>query len=97
MSVLGWVGVVFAVYRLTRLAARDTIFSAREDITNMWVYSLITCYYCIGFWISLAAILVVSATVGMGLLEAAVAAFAVSGASGLLGQVSDYLEAKSIG
>lgn len=50
--------MVLASYRITRLVAQDTILKApRERILNdgpTWAGNLVTCPFCIGFWIALA-------------------------------------------
>ncbi len=58
MTPLGFVVVCLAAARLTRLVTEDTI----TEPLRVWasdrpfLYELITCPWCIGFWISLGCV-----------------------------------------
>ena len=86
MSPLGFVVVCLAAARITRLVTDDTI----TEPLRVWasdkrfVYGLITCPWCIGFWISLV-IVAVWWTTGPR-TEWLLAPFAVSYVAGRLNQ-----------
>ncbi|WP_327415409.1 DUF1360 domain-containing protein [Streptomyces sp. NBC_01233] len=97
----------FAGYRATQLAVHDTILDPVRDRIHAWheqrpdssvrsaVVSLISCVYCMGWWISgalLAAyLLLTDQFAGLPLLLHGVEWFAVAGAAVFLNRVDDTL------
>jgi hypothetical protein len=58
---LAFVIICLAAARLTRLVTEDIITEPLREwasIKPAWVYDLITCPWCIGFWISLGCVAV---------------------------------------
>lgn len=58
MTSLAFVIVALAAARLTRLVTEDTITEPLRvwASSRPFVYELVTCPWCIGFWISLATV-----------------------------------------
>jgi hypothetical protein len=51
-----------AVYRITRLVVEDSILDTPRDWLIAKDWTAIECYWCVSFWIGLAATLVLYAT-----------------------------------
>lgn len=82
---MAYVVVVFAAYRLTRLAVRDTLFNRQRRWIrrqNRWMNELFDCHWCAGFWVSGAVLAL--AGLGLGWREFVVGWFAVAGAQSLV-------------
>ena len=78
-----------AVYRITRLVVEDSILDRPRDYLMgraEWVRALLDCYWCAGFWVSLAATIVLYATGALVLPAVAWMGlpFALSAIAGLL-------------
>ena len=60
MTPLAFVIVSLAAARLTRLVTEDTILEPLREWATIHelVYELVTCPWCIGFWISLGTVAV---------------------------------------
>lgn len=86
--------IAFASYRVWRLIAVDQITEPlrapllRSDHrAAVWVYDLITCAWCAGFWISGAITGATALSLDWALLDAVLAWWAVSAVVGLLGRL----------
>ena len=82
--------LALAVYRITRLIVLDTIFDRPRDWASqkaIWLETLVTCPWCAGFWISLAATILyaLSPTVSFWLFLP----FALSAVTGLLSRLEE--------
>lgn len=99
--------LAFAGYRATQLAVHDTILDALRDAVFAWherrpesnvrsaVVSLISCVYCMGWWVSGAILATWLLTTGQWhdapLLVHGVEWFAVAGAAVFLNRFDDTL------
>ncbi len=99
--------LAFAGYRGTQLAVHDTILDPARDRIHEWhearpesrtrefVVSLISCVYCMGWWISGALLatylLVTDHWAGTPLLVHGIEWLAVAGAAVILNRVDDTL------
>lgn len=100
LAVLG-----FAAYRATQLAVHDTILDAARDRLFTWhgrapeskartfVITLVSCIYCMGWWVSGAVLatylLATGQWTGVPLLVHGVEWFAVAGVQALLNRWDD--------
>lgn len=101
----------FAAYRGTQLVVHDTIGDPVRSRIEMWhaakfdskvrtfVRDLLSCIYCVGFWLSVVAVLAwVSATGQWGdrsVWTFAVDAWAVAGIQSLISRVDDTLPVRA--
>lgn len=88
-----WLAVLLAAYRVTRLITRDSIL----DIPRAWVVErlhpggyldeLVHCVWCVGFWVSVVAVILVwTWPVGTALIASP---FAFSAVIGHLNRIDD--------
>lgn len=81
---------ILAAYRITRLIIEDEVLDAPRNAVferikpNGYLYTLLTCYWCLGFWVSILVVGLIwlFPTVAPWVL----APFALSAAVGLIDQ-----------
>ena len=79
-----------AGYRITRLLVEDTILDRpREwlEDRSAWAGSLLSCYWCAGFWIGVALTLMLTFTLSLPLIVWLLLPFAFSALTGILSEI----------
>lgn len=79
-----WLIVGFAVFRLWRLLAVDSLFASTRARLPSRQITFLTCAWCAGFWLAVAAYFVLREWGDIEWVQAVVIIFAVSGLIGLL-------------